>query len=294
MKRRQVLRAGIRASALACIGAGATLMPMDAASQAAGPFRFGTTPVFLDDQVGFLARWALYLSGAMGVPVEFVQRRSYRDIMALLRSDSLDAAWICGSPWVVNKAQLHGVSIPTYREGPWYQSYLIVPAADTRSSSLLDLRSKVFAYSDPDSNSGCLVPRTTLMKAGVDPDRHFGRSFFTWGHSNVVQAVAAGLAQGGAVDGYVWDTLQLHSPALIARTRVAWRSDLYGFPPVAARATLDADIEQRFRAALLGMAQDADGRRLLKELNLDAFGTFRAEVFDGIARLVAMTGPRVG
>ncbi|MGJ7509909.1 substrate-binding domain-containing protein [Variovorax sp. GT1P44] len=294
MKRRQVLRAGLRASALACVSAGAVFLPHTAAGQSSRPFRFGTTPVFLDDQVGFLARWAAHLSGAMGMPVEFVQRRSYRDIMVLLRSDALDAAWICGFPWVVNKAQLHGVSIPMYRDGPWYQSYLIVPAADTKTSSLLDLRAKVFAYSDPDSNSGCLVPRTTLMKAGVDPDRHFSRSFFTWGHRNVVQAVAAGLAQGGAVDGYVWDTLQLLAPGLVEKTRVAWRSDFYGFPPVAARGTLDADTEQRFRAALLGMADVPNGKRLLNELNLTAFGTFQPEVFDGIASLVAMTGPRAG
>ncbi len=286
--RRALLRAGLAACATSL---GVPALGQRAASAASG-LRFGTTPVFLDDQVGFLARWSTYLSAAVGRPVEFVSRRSYRDIMGLLRTQEIEAAWICGFPWVMNQAQLRGLSIPLYQDRPLYQSYLIVPADDTRSTTLADLRGKVFAYSDPDSNSGYLVPRTTLMKAGIDPDRHFARSFYTWGHRNVVSAVAAGLAQGGAVDGYVWDTLQAVAPALISRTRVAWRSETYGFPPLAVRATLDTDTEQRLRGALLRMAEDTSGRLLLGELNLSGFGRFHPEAFASIAQLATMIGAR--
>lgn len=288
MNRRQLLRAGLQACSPALLGAAW-------AQDAALPprvLRFGTTPVFLDDQVGFLSRWATYLSTVVGTRVEFVSRRSYRDIMALLRAGDLEAAWICGFPWVVNKAHLRGLSIPLYKSQPLYQSYLIVPAHDTRTVSLVDLRGKVFAYSDPDSNSGCLVPRTTLMKAGIDPDAHFSRSFYTWGHRNVVSAVASGLAQGGAVDGYVWDTLQTVAPTLAANTRVAWRSEFHGFPPIAVRASLDADTERHLRGALFGMNDDANGKRLLAELNLTGFGKFQPEVFESISRLATLAGVR--
>ncbi len=285
MDRRRVLHAGLLAMPVHVIA------QADAAPRAV--LRFGTTPVFLDDQVGFLARWAGYLSAVVGMPVEFVSRRSYRDIMGLLRSQELEAAWICGFPWVMNRSELRGLSIPLYQGQPLYQSYLIVPATDKATTALADLHGKVFAYSDPDSNSGWLVPRTTLMKAGIDPDRHFARSFYTWGHRNVVNAVAAGLAQGGAVDGYVWDTLQRVAPALVAKTRVAWRSEHYGFPPLAVRATLDNMTEQRLHHALIGMAQDNEGRRLLAELNLSGFGAFDARIFDSIAKNAALSGARV-
>lgn len=286
MDRRRVLQAGLMAVPTHAIA------QLEAAPRAV--LRFGTTPVFLDDQVGFLARWAAYLSAAVGMPVEFVSRRGYRDIMGLLRSQELEAAWICGFPWVMNRSELRGLSIPLYQGQPVYQSYLIVPAADKTTATLADLRGKVFAYSDPDSNSGWLVPRTTLMKAGIDPDRHFARSFYTWGHRNVVNAVAAGLAQGGAVDGYVWDTLQRVAPVLVEKTRVAWRSERYGFPPLVVRGTLDGAIEQRLRTALFGMAQDKEGLRLLGELNLSGFGPFDAREFDSIAKNAALTGARIG
>ena len=104
--------------------------PAAARDPAASTIRFGTTPVFLDDQDGFLARWSAYLSPAVGTPVQFVHRRSYRDIMGLLRSQEIEAAWICGFPWVVNKQDLRGLSIPLYEGAPLYRSYLIVPASD--------------------------------------------------------------------------------------------------------------------------------------------------------------------
>ena len=38
--------------------------------------RFGTTPVFLDDQLGLISRWRAYLSHAIEADVQFVQRRN--------------------------------------------------------------------------------------------------------------------------------------------------------------------------------------------------------------------------
>jgi phosphonate transport system substrate-binding protein len=287
-QRRDVLRSG--AALVASVAAPGVFAAATPSERAGAPIRFGTTPVFLDDQAGFLARWSSYLTTATGGAVQFVQRRSYRDIMGLLRASELDAAWICGYPWVVNRAELRGLSIPTYEGGPWYRSYLIVPAADRHSASLADMAGKVYAFSDPDSNSGYLVPRTTLIRAGLNPDSHFSRTFFTWGHRNVVSAVADGLAEGGSVDGYVWGTLKLIAPELVGKTRVAWRSALYGFPPLVVRATLDRDTETRLRIALLGMTGSIAGSTLLKELNLTAFGPFREDVFKGIAENAALVG----
>lgn len=294
MRRRQLVQAGMQSWLLGCAGVPAVASAQSSpdGGRPVQTLRFGTTPVFLDDQVGFLSRWARYLTQAVGMPVQFVQRRTYRDIMEMLRSRELDAAWICGYPWVVNRSQLRGLAIPMYQGEPWYQSYLIVPSKDQATRSLRDLGRRIHAYSDPDSNSGYLVPRTTLIREGIDPDRHFGRSFFTWGHRNVVSAVAAGLSDGGSVDGYVWDTLQRVAPPLVQRTRIAWRSERYGFPPIVVRASLSADTERRLREALLGMSETTAGERLLAELNLTSFGEFVPQVFEGISRLVAVSGAR--
>lgn len=252
----------------------------------------GLTPVFLDNQVAFLNTWRGYLQSRLQRPVQFVQRGSYRDVVGLLQQGQLDFAWLCGYPFVRNERQLKLLAVPLYRGEPLYQSYLIVPATDRGTTTLLDLRGKVFAYSDPDSNSGHLFPLYSLLKMRESPNTFFARTFFTWGHRKVVDAVGVGLAQGGAVDGYVWDTLALLHPQLTSRTRIVERSPQFGFPPFVARASVAAADFAAMQAVLLGMTADDEGHALLKRLNLDGFAAGRPELFDSVramARLVDAT-----
>jgi phosphonate transport system substrate-binding protein len=292
-RRRLLLHAALQAGTAGCAAVSrlAWSQPADTPvyrNPAKDSLTIGSTPVFLDDQIGFVSRWSAYLSKVVGMPVRFIQRRAYRDIMGMLLSQQVDAAWISGYQWVVNQSELRGLSTPLYDDPPWHRSYVIVPASDRTTANVPDLRGRVYAFADPDSN-GPLISRATLIRERIDPDHHFSRTFFTWGHRNVVSAVAAGLADGGSVDGYVWDTLKLVVPALVQQTRVAWRSERYGFPPVVVRAGLSADAEGMLRKALFEMSGNDDGRRLLGELNLRGFGPFQPHAYDGIARLVALT-----
>ena len=179
------------------------------ADTAPPPVRIGLTPVFLDDQTTFVNAWRGYLERRLNRPVTFVQRASYREITDLVRTGKLDFAWLCGYPYVQNRDALNLLAAPVYQGKPTYRSYLIVPASDHQTRSIADLRGKVFAFSDRDSNSGYLVPVHELLGLNETPGAFFAKTFFTWSHRNVVQAVADGLAQGGAVDSYVWDILAL-------------------------------------------------------------------------------------
>ncbi len=258
------------------------------AGAASNGFRIGLTAVFLDNQTSFIKAWEAYLSRRLGEPVEFVQRQSYREITQLLVKGQLDAAWICGFPFVRYRSQIRLLGVPLYHGKPLYQSYLIVPAGDRTTRGITDLQGAVFAYSDPDSNSGFLVPQVDLRRQGIDPGRFFSKTFFTWSHRDVVVAVADGLAQGGAVDGYVWDTLSQTHPELTRRTRVVSRSEYFGFPPFAARASLDEQDFQRLQQVLMTMPDDPEGRRLLRRLNLDGFSQGSDRLFDSIRAAVDM------
>ncbi len=260
-------------------------LPMLPAHAEAAPLRIGLTPVFLDDQVSFLARWREWLEKKLGRSVNFVQRGSYREIVDLVRSGKIDFAWLCGYPYVRFRRELRLVAVPLWRGRPLYQSYLIVSAGDVRSQSLDDLRGKVFAYSDPDSNSGFLYPQYLLTQQGENPALYFSRTFFTWAHRKVVEAVGIGLADGGAVDGYVWETLAETHPDLTRATRIINRSEDLGHPPFVARPDIALAELERFRATLLGMPDDPVGAELLKSLRLEGFVAGNPSLFDGIARM---------
>ena len=249
------------------------------------PIRIGLTAVFLDDQTAFIQSWQHYLKNKLNRPVQFVQGSSYSDIMAMLRNGKLDFAWLCGYPYVTNRADFRLLAVPLYHGKPTYRSYLIVPSSDHQTHSIADLRGKVFAFSDPNSNSGYLVAANEVRKLKSEPNTFFGKTFFTWSHRKVVEAVAIGLAQGGSVDGYVWDTLSIQHPELTSQTRVASQSIEFGFPPFVAGKYVAKTNFTALQKVLVTMSDNEDGRTLLRLLNLDGFVVGNPHLFDDIAQM---------
>lgn len=245
--------------------------------------RIGLTPVILADQAAFLARWAAYLSERLGIAVSFVARDEYQPILDLLFGGQLDAAWLCGYPYVRYQSQLRLLAVPLYRGQPTYQAYLIRPLGSSLKA-WAELREKVVAYSDRLSNSGWLVAQGQLAEAGV-ATAELKRAFFAHGHRNVAEAVAARLAHAGSIDGYVWETMRLHGLAAASQTEVVWRSPSHGFPPLVMPAAAEHPALAALQRTLLDMPQDAAGRPLLQALNLDGFVPGRPAMFDSIRTL---------
>ncbi len=253
------------------------------AARGAGAFRLGLTPVFLDNDAAVIESLRAALAQSMQAPVAFEQRRSYREVTGLLLEGSVDAAWLCGFPYLQHEATLALLAAPVWQGAPLYRSYLIA-APDDPAETLADLEGGAHAFSDPDSNSGWLVTASDLARMGARPERFFSRTIFAWGHRNVVRAVASGLTRSGSVDGYVWEALAEAEPRLTARTRVVSRSEPLGFPPFAARADrADSAGLAAFRRALLGLADTPAGRAALALLRLDGMVPATRRLFDGIA-----------
>jgi phosphonate transport system substrate-binding protein len=246
--------------------------------------RIGLTPVILADQVAFLSRWGRYLSERAECEVAFIARESYQPILDLLFSEQIDAAWICGYPFVRYESQLSLLAVPLYLGEPVYQAYLIRPlGASSGIQGWADLRDKVLAYSDPLSNSGWLVAQAQLAKAGLSP-RDLKRSFFAYGHRNVAEAVASRLAHAGSIDGYVWETMRQQGMAAVAQTEVVWRSEAFGFPPLVTQRGTSHPGLQRVQQAMMAMPEDKLGQELLRSLNLTGFVPGQPALFDSIRR----------
>ena len=247
------------------------------------PFQFGLTPVFLSNDLELLGHLQAYLASRLGGPVELVSRRTYQEITALLVSGQIQSAWICGYPYVQYRGALDLVATPVWHGQPLYQSYLIA-SAGRAVTDWTGLKGDVHAFSDPDSNSGFLVTRTLLAKNKLLPENFFSRTFFTYGHRNVVRAVASGLAQSGSVDGYVYEVMRETEPDLIRQTAIVRRSEWLGFPPVASPKSLAGDPRVKaLRQALVSMKDDPEGKKVLDLLRLDGFLATDPSLFDTIA-----------
>ena len=249
--------------------------------RAAETVSFGLTPVFLDSDIKLLSMLQSYLEQRLERPVTLVKRRTYQEITAMLLSGQLDAAWICDDPYVQHIDKLALLAVPLYHHKPLYQTYIVVNEA-SRAQSFDDIRGTVHAFSDPDSTSGYLVTRWLLALRQTTPAAFFRDSFFTYGHRNVIRAVSTGLAESGSIDGYVWDVMADREPELVGKTRIIYRSEWLGFPPVVGlQATRDTPVATAVAAALIGMTSYPLGREILSILGLDGFAAESPGLYEG-------------
>lgn len=255
-----------------------------------GTLRVGLTPAFVHDQHALMAEWRGYLQSRLGVPVEFVYRNSYRETMDLLHQGRLDFAWLCDYPFLYLKDLVRLLAIPVHKGRPYYRAYLIVGADDRKRNNMADLKGSVFAFSDPYSNTGYLVPRYQVRQLGEDPATFFRKGFFTWSHRKAVEAVVAGMADGASIDSFVWDTLARVKPELTTRTRIIDQSPEYAFPPFAAHRNVSAQDFAAMRRVLLEMSHDATGRALLERLNIDGFIVGERKMYDSVAVMMNTFG----
>lgn len=282
-------RLGMIVAALLAPAAGARAAPPPP------PLRVAITPVLVENHLDLNRQLVAYLGERLGRPAALVQRRSYERVSELLGRAEVDVAFTCGLAYVVDheRSRVELLVTPEVEEGPVYHSLTIVPA-DSPARSLEDLRGGRYAFSDPRSNSGWLVPAHALAVLGETPDTFFGRTIFTYSHAASVEAVAVRFVDGASVDSYVYDALRRSRPDLGARTRVIARSAPHPFPPVVVRAGLEAEWKERLRAVLLGMDRDPRGRELLARMGFVRFVGAEDRSFDGIREMRRAVSARQG
>jgi phosphonate transport system substrate-binding protein len=227
-----------------------------------------------------------YIGHKLGREIQFIQRKTYGEINELLAKGQIDLAFICSGPYVVGKEK-HGfelVATPEVQNSHFYHSYLIVNK-NSLFQTLADLRGHVFAFTDPDSNSGKLVPTYWLSRMNERPETFFGKTIYTYSHDNAILAVARGLVDGAAVDGLIWEYYHHKNPVFTSETRIIRKSEPYGIPPLVASKALSFEIKTQIRQALFDMHQDPNGRKIIGELMIDRFVNPRDEWYDSIRNI---------
>lgn len=204
--------------------------------------------------------------------IQLVQRKTYGEVNRMFLDGQLDLAFVCSGPFAAGRERFgfEALATPIVRGEPFYQAYLIVHR-ESRLSSIEDLKGKVFAFTDPDSNTGAMVPRYWLARMGEQPESFFSKIVYTHSHDNSIMAVARKLVDGASVDGHVWEYFNTRSPAHTEQTAVIAKSMAFGSPPVVGAKQLAAELKAKIRDTLLLMHMDEQGRRILDGLLIDRF-----------------------
>ena len=227
-----------------------------------------------------------YIGSHLGRDVQLIQRKTYGEINELLGKGQIDLAFICSGPYVDGKEKygFELLATPEVQKSHFYQSYLIVNQA-SQFHGLEDLRGQVFAFTDPDSNTGKLVPTYWISRMGEHPETFFSKTIYTYSHDNSILAVAKALVDGAAIDGLIWEYYQRKNPIFTSKTRIIRKSEPYGIPPIVASRFLAPDLKKRIRQVLFSMHRDPRGQNILNELMIDRFTPTRDEWYDSIRNM---------
>ena len=229
-----------------------------------------------------------YIGQEVGYEVVLIQRKTYSEINELFPKRLIDLAFVCSGPYAneQKKYKFEGMATPIVRGEPYYQSYLIVQK-NSSYDALDDLRGKIFAFTDPDSNTGTLVPRFWLSQQNETPGSFFNRVTYTYSHDNSILAVAKGLVDGATVDGHKWEFYNAKNPYFTSKTRVIKKSDYFGSPPLVASSFLRPQLKADIQKAILNMHKSQKGKSILDNLIIDRFEMPKEEWYKNVQTMFA-------
>jgi len=239
------------------------------------PLRFSVAAVESpQDTYATYAKLLSRVGQRLGVEVEFVQRRTYREVNDLLASGQLDAALLCtGGYFDIEKRTPGAVEVlaaPVVHGESTYRSLIIVPAGSS-ARSLADLAGKRFAFTDELSLSGRAWAMKRLEELGKNPDHFFGGVTYTQSHDRSIAGVASGIVDGAAVHSLVYEHILERDPSLASRIRVIERSPPYGLLPIVASMRLEPSERARLKEVLLSLDRDPAANEALEKLQIERF-----------------------
>ena len=232
-----------------------------------------------------------YLSMNMGRELVLFLKPTYAEINDLISGQRIDIAFVCSLAYVQGNQDfgMELLVVPQIHGQTVYYSYLIVPE-DSSTATLEALKGAVFAFTDPLSNSGHLVPSYQLSLLNEIPASFFGRYVFTYSHDNSITAVASKLVDAAAVDSLIYDQMIIDNTEQASSTKIIARWGPYGIPPVVVNPTLDPELKQQLRDFFLNLHNSSEGNEILNSLGIDKFVVVPDNTYDSVREMKTKLG----
>ncbi|MFH1423670.1 MAG: phosphonate ABC transporter substrate-binding protein [Candidatus Nealsonbacteria bacterium] len=197
-----------------------------------------------------------YLSQKLGIPVEIQVTSDYTAAIEAMRAKHIEMAWFGPFSYVIAKnvagaeAIVNGVRRSDGKSD--YHSVIVV-RADSGITKLEDLKGKSFAFVDPTSTSGNLIPRKMLLENGIDPDKDFSTVFYAGTHNAVEYAVANKKVAAGADSDNSYDRMVKAGEIDPAVNKIIFTSSSIPGSPIVVRGDLPQELKQKIKDALINM-----------------------------------------
>jgi len=201
---------------------------------------------------------------ALGVPVNIFTPADYDGVIQGLLGGTIDMAWLGASAYakayLTDPEALDVVMVKTNLDGSVGYYSIGFARKDSGITSLADMKGKVFAFGDPNSTSGYLIPSVEIpaqIGATMDSGDYFGEVRFVGGHEQTIVAVNNGDVDAGVTwadgqgnweDGFNSGALRkaVDSGLIDMNDLVEiWRSKEIPEGPIVLRRSLPADVKEK-------------------------------------------------
>ena len=204
------------------------------------------------------------VEAALGVPVKIFTPADYDGVIQGLLGGTLDYAWLGASAYAkVYLTDPDAVEVKLTKQnldGSTGYYSIGFARADAGIVSMDDAKGKVFAFADPNSTSGYLVPGAELTAKYGALDAYFSEVKMSGGHEQTIVGVANGDFAAGVSwadglgnweDGYTSGAFRKAADAGLvdmANLVEIWRSNLIPEGPMVVRKALPQDIKDTVTA----------------------------------------------
>ncbi|MBI4650715.1 phosphate/phosphite/phosphonate ABC transporter substrate-binding protein [Candidatus Desantisbacteria bacterium] len=235
---------------------------------------------------GYYKRFLDYIAGKTGKDIIYVDREGYAEINKLIKNSAVDLAFVCGGPYVDGHSEF-GMELlvaPQVYGGTVYHSYIIVHK-NSKIKSFKELKGKIFAFTDPLSNTGKIIPPFLLAQINATPETFFKKILYTKSHDKSIKAVAQGIVDGASVDSLIWEYFNRINPEITSQTKIIKKSSPYGIPPVVVRHGLNPELKNKLKEVFLNAHNDNNGKEILKGMMIDKFVTIYDSAYNSIREI---------
>jgi phosphonate transport system substrate-binding protein len=208
-------------------------------------------------------RFRAYFQG-VGIPTDYLLYSNYERLVEALLAGSVDIAWNTNTAYVSVEHRVGGgTQLLGMRDVDRNFRTVVVQRRGEPGGSLDSLAGRRFAVGSSDCGHSTILPIHYLAEEDIDAGKDLtllryegdtGKHGDTGGPElRVLEAVATGEADAGAVADVIWARLRTEGDPIVSNLELSWRSPTYYHCNFTALADFDEGLAASWSEALLAM-----------------------------------------